>query len=106
MSDIDLDQARRRLLAEQERLRAQLAEVRGEREEDGPIDALSGEAGQDTTRVAAQEGIEAGLERSLTEVAAALQRVEDGTYGYDEQTGEPIDPARLEALPTARTNIR
>ena len=39
------------------------------------------------------------------EVEAALQRVEDGTYGIDEHTGEPINPARLEAIPTARTNV-
>ena len=30
----------------------------------------------------------------------------DGTYGIDEQTGEPIDDERLAALPAARTNIR
>jgi RNA polymerase-binding transcription factor DksA len=106
MSDIDLDQARSRLLAEQERLRHQLADVRGEQSEVGPIDTLSGDAGQDTTRVTTQEGIEAGIARSLADVTAALQRIDDGTYGYDEETGEPIDPARLEALPTARTNIR
>ena len=36
---------------------------------------------------------------------AALARVDDGTYGIDEVTGEPIDPDRLDAFPTARTNI-
>ena len=34
-----------------------------------------------------------------------MQRLDDGTYGIDEVTGEPIDPERLEALPTARTNV-
>jgi RNA polymerase-binding transcription factor DksA len=46
-----------------------------------------------------------GLETDLAEIEAALQRVDDGTYGIDEVTGEPIDPERLSALPTARTNI-
>ena len=45
------------------------------------------------------------LESELAELEAALQRVDDGTYGVDELTGEPIAPERLEAVPTARTNV-
>jgi DnaK suppressor protein len=45
------------------------------------------------------------LEAELAELQAALARVDEGTYGIDEVTGEPIDPDRLDALPTARTNI-
>jgi RNA polymerase-binding transcription factor DksA len=45
------------------------------------------------------------LEAELVELQAALARVDDGTYGIDEVTGEPIDPDRLDAFPTARTNI-
>ena len=45
------------------------------------------------------------LERELAELHAALERVDAGTYGVDEETGQPIDPARLDAFPTARTNI-
>ena len=45
------------------------------------------------------------LERDLAEIEAALQRLDEGTYGVDEVTGEPIAPERLEALPTARTNV-
>jgi RNA polymerase-binding transcription factor DksA len=46
-----------------------------------------------------------GLELDLAEIEAALQRLDDGTYGVDEVTGQPIDPARLDAFPTARTNV-
>ena len=46
-----------------------------------------------------------GLEADLAEIEAALQRLDDGTFGVDEVTGDPIDPERLEALPTARTNV-
>jgi RNA polymerase-binding transcription factor DksA len=45
------------------------------------------------------------LEAELGELEAALQRVDEGTYGIDEVTGEPIAPERLEAVPTARTNV-
>lgn len=46
-----------------------------------------------------------GLEAELDELEAALERIDQGTYGIDEVTGEPIDPVRLEALPTAWTNL-
>ena len=38
----------------------------------------------------------------LREINEALQRIEDGTYGICEGTGEPIPRARLEANPWAR----
>ncbi len=41
----------------------------------------------------------------LTEVDAALERVSAGTYGTCEVCGGPIDPARLDARPTARTCV-
>ena len=41
----------------------------------------------------------------VAEVEAALERVEDGTYGVCEQCGGPIGEARLEALPATRTCI-
>ena len=47
-----------------------------------------------------------GLESDLAEIEAALQRIDEGTWGTDEETGEAIDPARLDAYPAARTNIR
>lgn len=103
---MDPDQARDRLLAERSRIQGLLDEIRMERRDDGPIDALSGDAGADTTTAATDLGIRDELNHALAEVDAALERVEAGTYGLDEVTGEPIDPARLEAEPTARTNIR
>lgn len=45
------------------------------------------------------------LEKRLKDVEDALKKVEDGTYGTDEKTGEPIVLARLKANPAARTNI-
>ncbi len=46
------------------------------------------------------------LENQLNEVKAALDRIEKGTYGLDEETKEPIDKKRLEANPAARTAIK
>ena len=41
----------------------------------------------------------------LGELDAALQRVDDGTYGLCAGCGLPIDPRRLEARPVARTCV-
>jgi hypothetical protein len=38
-------------------------------------------------------------------IDAALTRIEDGTYGYCEDTGEPISIKRLEARPIATLSI-
>lgn len=45
------------------------------------------------------------LEARLKDVNDALERIEAGTFGKDETTGEEISPERLEANPAARTNI-
>lgn len=42
---------------------------------------------------------------ALTEIDAALARVEAGTYGACESCGGPIGEERLDARPTARTCI-
>ena len=46
------------------------------------------------------------LEPQLNEVKAALQRIEDETFGTCEVSGEPIERERLEANPSARTSIK
>jgi RNA polymerase-binding transcription factor len=41
----------------------------------------------------------------ISKIDAALQRLEDGTYGYCEETNEPISLRRLEARPIATLSI-
>ncbi|RCL00339.1 MAG: DnaK suppressor protein [Candidatus Tokpelaia sp. JSC085] len=41
----------------------------------------------------------------ITKIDAALQRLEDGTYGYCEETGEPISIKRLDARPIATLSL-
>jgi DnaK suppressor protein len=41
----------------------------------------------------------------ISKIDAALARIEDGTYGYCEETGEPISLRRLEARPIATLSI-
>ena len=41
----------------------------------------------------------------IAKIDAALQRIDDGTYGYCEETGEPISLKRLDARPIATLSI-
>ena len=41
----------------------------------------------------------------ISKINAALQRLKDGTYGYCEETGEPIGLKRLMARPVATLSI-
>jgi RNA polymerase-binding transcription factor DksA len=51
------------------------------------------------------EGLEEGAKETLVEIEAALQRIEDGTYGICEGCGKPIDEGRLAAIPWTRLCI-
>jgi DnaK suppressor protein len=41
----------------------------------------------------------------ISKIDEALRRVEDGSYGYCEETGEPITLARLDARPVATLSL-
>ena len=41
----------------------------------------------------------------ISKIDAALSRIDDGTYGYCDETGEPISLKRLEARPIATLSI-
>ncbi|MDQ0504585.1 RNA polymerase-binding protein DksA [Xanthobacter agilis] len=41
----------------------------------------------------------------ISKIDAALQRIEDGSYGFCEDTGDPISLKRLEARPIATLSV-
>ncbi len=45
--------------------------------------------------------LEKRMKDSLAELEHALRKFEEGSYGRCDNCGQPIDPARLEALPQA-----
>lgn len=111
---VDEEQARERLTAERDRVSGMVERLRQEiggspeGEQVGELasyDQHPADLGTETFEREKDLSILEGLEAELGELEAALQRIDDGTYGIDEVTGEPIDPARLEANPAARTNI-
>jgi RNA polymerase-binding transcription factor DksA len=109
---MDADRARERITEEQGRVRDLIDGLRDElAPSDGSADAQDdhdqspADGGSDTFEREKDLSILEELEAELAELEAALRRVDDGTYGVDEVTGEPIDPERLDALPAARTNV-
>jgi len=110
---MDDAEARGRIDAEKERVGGLIEslkrELGAENESDdaelSDYDQHPADTGTDTFERERDLGILDDLEAEFRELEDALKRVDAGTYGIDEVTGEPIDPARLEALPTARTNV-
>lgn len=49
--------------------------------------------------------VEVQVERRLQHVERALQKIEEGTYGLSDESGEPIPRGRLEALPEATRTV-
>ena len=41
----------------------------------------------------------------ISKIDAAIKRIDEGTYGYCEETGEPIGLARLDARPIATLSL-
>ena len=73
----------------------------GETLEPDPLDVAERSTDFDTNA-----SIVADLETRYNEVLAALLRIEKGSYGICEVSGEPIEEARLAADPAARTCIK
>jgi RNA polymerase-binding transcription factor DksA len=103
------------LLAEQKKLEKELADI-GQKNPNNPDDweatpdedMDNADPDKNIRADAIEEyanriGVSAPLEARITEVNAALERIENGTYGVCEVSGEHIEEDRLEANPAART---
>ncbi len=113
LQGVDTDDARERLHADQARVEGLVEGLRAElgTAENDDLSELSdydqhpADTATETFEREKDLSILEQLENELAELQAALERVDAGTYGVDEVTGDPIDPERLDAFPTARTNI-
>jgi DnaK suppressor protein len=72
---------------------------RSEEERDTQLD--SGDMSQEMFTREMDATIGEQVERRLKDVDRALQKIEEGTYGICDDTGEPIPRGRLEAVPEA-----
>jgi DnaK suppressor protein len=97
---------RSRLESEQKRLTSELEQLKAsarpanERREGSPFGKREEEA-TETLELETRLALEKRVRDQLAEIEHALAKFEDGTYGLCDICGQPIDPARLEALPQA-----
>ena len=94
-----LESERKRLTEELEQLKASRHPTE-ERREGSPFGKREEEA-TESFELEKRLVLEKRIRDSLAEVEHALQKFEKGTYGLCDICGQPIDPARLEALPQA-----
>jgi DnaK suppressor protein len=66
------------------------------------VDAAEAAATGDESRLQVTQLVESAARWALSEIEAALQRLEDGSYGICEHCGEPIPWERLDVLPMTR----
>jgi DnaK suppressor protein len=91
------------LHAEQAGLQAQLTELGFADQGSGlSYDSNFADSSQVTAERGEAEVLALQLRETLDEVALAIGRLEEGTYGRCEACGEPVAAARLEAMPATR----
>ena len=95
-----LESERNRLLEELEQLKATVRPA-DERREGSPFGKREEEA-TETLELEKRLALEKRIRDQLAEVEHALRKFEKRTYGLCDSCGQPIDPARLEALPQAK----
>ena len=97
---------RSRLESEQKHLTEQLKQLKAslrpvdERREGSPFGKREEEA-TEALELEKRLAMERRLKQQLADVEHALHKFEQGTYGICDICGQPIEPARLEALPQA-----
>jgi RNA polymerase-binding transcription factor DksA len=89
------------LTSERDRLAAQIDNLEPSTSE-SRVDDNFADLGQVAAEQGENQALAAQLRNELAEVERALQKLDDGTYGLCETCGQPIAPARLEAMPAAR----
>jgi len=95
-----LESERKRLTEQLNQLEASVRPTE-ERREGSPFGKREEEAAE-TLELEKRLALEKRIKEQLARVEHALHKFEEGTYGLCEGCGQPIDPARLEALPQAR----
>lgn len=101
------DSLRSRLESEQKTLTGELEQLRAsfpatdERREGSPFGKREEEA-TESLELERRLALEKQILESLAEVEAALSKFNGDGYGRCENCGNPIEPARLEALPQAK----
>lgn len=101
-----------KLLAEKKQLEGELGRIGNPTGAAGDYETKFDDLGNDPDENASEVeeyvdnvAVEGSLETQLKDVLDALAKVEAGTYGVCEKTGEVIPLDRLRAYPAARTKV-
>lgn len=99
--DEDLDAIRRRLRERRDATRERVAAL-AQRPELGTAQGFGKRIGDGTVEAVSrltEIGVGSSLESGLIRIERALAKLDEGTYGSCDACGEPIPPARLQAMP-------
>ena len=94
-----LESEHKRLTEEMEQLKT--SEPSSEERREGSPFGKREEEATETLELEKRLALENRIRKELAKIEHALHKVEEGTYGLCDNCGQPIDPARLEALPQA-----
>lgn len=105
MNDMQKEFFRRKLVAWREELLHESAETLDNLKEGGmTVPDISDRASAEADK-ALELRTRDRMRKVISKIDAALDRIEDGSYGYCEETGEPIGLERLIARPIATMTI-
>lgn len=94
------------LLTLRERVSGEYSTLSRDNLEANQRDPSLSDQGTDTFDREMELNMMGGEQEVLFEIDAALRRIEKGTYGICELTGQPINIERLQALPYVRYTVR
>lgn len=107
-----IGELKEKLLSEKARLEKELARFAKATDVSGNYETEIQDMGTDPDENASEVeeyvdnlALENTLENQLRDITDALTRMENGTYGKDENTGEDISIDRLRAYPQARVAL-
>ena len=83
-----------------------IADERASQEDRGDEQQDPGEQSVDLAQREISQALQGGEKRRLSDIERALQKMEEGTYGLSDFSGEPIPKARLEATPQAILSVQ
>jgi DnaK suppressor protein len=98
---IDPDRARELLASRREEIERGLADLERRSDDGDPDPFEASDAGADLLDAELSEGLGERLRDELEAIARAETRIDEGTYGFSVDSGEPIPDGRLKAIPWA-----
>jgi DnaK suppressor protein len=77
------------------------ADERSDEEEHGEEAEEFEDAAQDMAQNEVNQALHDVNDQRVADIERALEKIDEGTYGLSDESGEPIPQARLEAMPEA-----